>query len=96
MLECSIETYRARYGSDDRYRARLARRFIRNAEKGDREIWVLVYGGMEPYAEIFEGESRRPRRKRFRSRRAAEEWASKLLGIPPESWEGENQEDTIH
>ena len=96
MIECSLEVFQARYGSDDRYRARLARRFIRSEAKGDREIWVLVYGAVEPYIEILEGESRRPRRKRFKTRHAAEEWASKLLGIPPDRWEGDDVPETVH
>ena len=93
MLECSLEVYQARYGSDERYSARLARRFIRTEKNGDLEVWVLVYGAMEPYVALFAGEDLRPKRRRFRTRKDAEAWASKLLGIPPARWQekGEDQ-----
>ena len=96
-VECSLEVYQARYGSDERYSARLARRLVRSAERGDREVWVLVYGAMEPYAALFAGEDLRLRRRRFRSRRAAEAWAHRLLGIPPENWEEDGpDQDVVH
>ena len=94
-VECSLEVYQARYGSDERYSARLARRLVRADEKGDREVWVLVYGAMEPYTALFAGEDLRLRRRRFRSRRAAEAWAQKLLGIAPETWEEDDADQEV-
>lgn len=87
MLECSLEEYDARYGAEEQYSARLARRLVRSQVNGDREVWILVYGDMEPYAALFSGEERHPKRRRFSSREAAEAWAAKLLGIDPDCWE---------
>jgi len=97
VLEGNFEIFQARYGSDERYSARLARRLVRGDEKGDREVWVLVYGAMEPHVALLSGEDLRLKRKRFRSRRAAEVWAFRLLGILPESWEdGDQDEGVVH
>jgi len=92
MLEGNFEIFQARYGSDERYSARLARRLVRSDKKGDREVWVLVYGSMEPHVALLSGEDLRLKRKRFRSRQAAELWAFRLLGILPESWEEGGQD----
>ena len=95
MLECSLEEYEARYGAEDQYSAHLARRLVRSHETGDWEIWILVYGDMEPYVALFAGEERQPKRRRFPSRQSAEAWASKLLGIDPDCWEERDEEPGV-
>ena len=97
MPECSLEVYEATYGSHERYHAHLARRLVRQ-EDGDREMWVLIYGDVEPHVALFAGEERKPRRRRFPSRSAAEAWAAKLLGIDPDAWAAPEEEDgpTVH
>lgn len=95
MPECSLEEYEATYGSEERYHAHLVRRLVRR-EGGDREVWVLVYGALEPHVALFAGDDRRPRRRRFRSRTAAEAWAARLLGIDPERWVPPDDQGTVH
>lgn len=97
MLECSLEEFRARYGSDERYAAHLVRRLTRSDAGAQEESWIVVYGRIEAHAALFSGETRRPRQKRFRTRRAAEVWASRLLGISPERWEAPGADEaSVH
>lgn len=95
VLECSLEEYDARYGAEEQYSARLARRLVRSHETGDREVWILLYGDVEPYFAVFSGEEGRMKRRRFPSREAAEAWAAKLLGIDPDCWEERNWEPGV-
>ena len=95
MIECSLEEFQARYGSDERYAAHLVRRLSRTEVGEDSECWVVVYGSIEPHAAIFSGESRRLRQKRFRTRRAAEVWAARLLGIAPDRWQSPGPDESV-
>jgi hypothetical protein len=90
-----MEEFRARYGSDERYKARLVRRLSRSEAGAHEECWVVVYGGLEPHTALFSGETRRPRQKRFRTRRAAEIWAARLLGISPDRWEAPAPDESV-
>jgi hypothetical protein len=95
VIECSLEEFQARYGSDERYAAHLVRRLSRTEVGEDSECWVVVYGSIEPHAAIFSGESRRLRQKRFRTRRAAEVWAARLLGIAPDRWRSPGPDESV-
>ena len=67
VLECSLEEFQARYGSDERYAAHLVRRLSRTEVGEDSECWVVVYGSIEPHAACGRGLGRAPARDRTRS-----------------------------